>query len=106
MSYSLKIVKPDGVSSSTSTSYSTDKEEVFIHGLVEGYRQKLNGDESTVERLFDLVQEKALIVYGTTFDNILSNKIEYSFGVPVANPRTIFSLKKFDFSSSSWFSKL
>jgi uncharacterized phage protein gp47/JayE len=39
MSYSLKIVKPDGVSSSTSTSYSTDKEEVFIHGLVEGYDQ-------------------------------------------------------------------
>ena len=39
MSYSLKIVKPDGVSSTVSTSYSTDKEEVFIHGLVEGYDQ-------------------------------------------------------------------
>lgn len=39
MSYSLKVVKPDGVSSSVSTSYSTDKEEVFIHGLVEGYDQ-------------------------------------------------------------------
>lgn len=39
MSYNLKIVKPDGVSTSDSTSYSTDKEEVFIHGLVEGYDQ-------------------------------------------------------------------
>lgn len=37
MSYSLKIVKPDGVSSSTSTTYSTDKEEIKINGLVEGY---------------------------------------------------------------------
>ena len=47
-----------------------EKVELLIgHGLVEGYRQKLNGDESTVERLFDLVQEKALIVYGTKATN-------------------------------------
>ena len=39
MSYSLKIVKPDGVSSSTSTSYSTDKEEIKINGLIEGYNK-------------------------------------------------------------------
>ena len=39
MSNSLKIIKPDGVSSTVSTNYSTDKEEVFIHGLVEGYNQ-------------------------------------------------------------------
>lgn len=39
MSYILKIVKPDGVSSSTSTNYSTDKEEVFIHGLIETYTE-------------------------------------------------------------------
>ena len=39
MSYILKVVKPDGVSTSDSTSYSTDKEEVFIHGLVEGFDQ-------------------------------------------------------------------
>lgn len=39
MSYILKIVKPDGVSSSTTTSYSTDKEEVYIHGLIEGYTE-------------------------------------------------------------------
>jgi len=39
MSYSLKVVRPDGVAISFSTSYSTDKEEAFIHGLVEGYDQ-------------------------------------------------------------------
>jgi len=47
-----------------------EKVELLIgHGLVEGYRQKLNGDESTVERLYDLVQEKSLVVYGTKATN-------------------------------------
>ncbi len=39
MSYSLVTIRPDGVSSSTSTSYSTDKEEIKINGLVEGYNK-------------------------------------------------------------------
>ncbi len=37
MSYSLKIVRPDGTSTSLPTTYSTDKEEIKINGLVEGY---------------------------------------------------------------------
>jgi hypothetical protein len=38
MSY-FKIVRPDGVSSSTSTTYSVGQDEHFIYGLVEGYSQ-------------------------------------------------------------------
>lgn len=48
MSYSLSIVRPDGTSSSLGTSYSTDKEEIKINGLVEGY------DKVTVEYLGEI----------------------------------------------------
>ena len=47
-----------------------EKVELLIgHGLVEGYRQKLNGNDSAVERLFELVQNKSLTVYGTKATN-------------------------------------
>lgn len=40
MSYNFSIVKPDGVSRSVSpTSYSIDKEEVFLQGQITGYDQ-------------------------------------------------------------------
>jgi uncharacterized phage protein gp47/JayE len=59
MSYSLKIVKPDGVNSSTSTNYSTDKEEVFIHGLVEGYTEIT---VSFLDEVFTSVGQEADII--------------------------------------------
>ena len=47
-----------------------EKVELLIgHGLVEGYRQKLNGNNLAIEKLFDLVRQKSLIVYGTKATN-------------------------------------
>lgn len=59
MSYSLKVVKPDGVSSSVSTNYSTDREEVFIHGLVEGFDQI---SVSFLDEVFTSVGQEADII--------------------------------------------
>jgi len=47
-----------------------DKVELLIgHGLVEGYNKKLNGHETAVERLYDLVKKESLTVYGTKATN-------------------------------------
>jgi len=47
-----------------------EKVELLIgHGLVQGYNQKLVGNETAIERMYNLVEQKSLTVYGTKATN-------------------------------------